>query len=71
MLLPTVTLQDIRILLALGALLLLVTAELAPHISGEKMLTSDIKKLRYLALLISVLFLVTIAIELFNIALNF
>ena len=67
MLLPPLALQDISILLAVSAILLLVTAELAPYASGEKTLTSDIKKLRTLALVLGVLFLVTVAIELFNI----
>jgi hypothetical protein len=62
MVLPPLTLQDISILLAVSAILLLVTAELAPYIYGEKTLTSDIKKLRNIALVLGVLFLVTIVI---------
>jgi hypothetical protein len=67
MLLPPITLQDISILLAVSAVLLLVTAELAPYASGEKTLTSDIKKLRTLAIIMGVLFLITVAIEMSNI----
>jgi hypothetical protein len=67
MLLPPITLQDISILLAVSAVLLLVTAELAPYASGEKTLTSDIKKLRTLAIVMGVLFLITVAIEMSNI----
>lgn len=63
MLLPPLTLQDISILLAVSAILLLVTAELTPYISGEKMLISEVKKLRTLAITLGILFLVTIAIQ--------
>jgi hypothetical protein len=57
-------------LFAVSAILLLVTAELAPYVSGEKTLISDIKKLRNLALVLGVLFLVTVAITILNIILN-
>ena len=67
MLLPPLTLQDISILIAVSAVLLLVTAELAPYASGEKTLVSDIKKLRTLAIVMGVLFLITVAIEMSNI----
>jgi hypothetical protein len=63
MLPPPLTLQDITILLAVSAILLLVTAELVPYISGEKTLISDIRKLRNMALVLGLLFLVTVAIE--------
>jgi hypothetical protein len=63
MLLPPITLQDISILLAVSAILLLVTAELLPYVSGQKMLISDIRKLRNMALVLGVLFLVTIVIN--------
>jgi hypothetical protein len=62
MLLPPLTIQDLSILLAVSAVLLLVTAELVPYIFGEKTLVSDIKKLRNLALVLGVLFLLTLAI---------
>jgi hypothetical protein len=65
MLLPPVTVQDISILLAVSAILLLVTSELVPYIFGEKMLVSDMKKLQNLALVLGVLFLVTIFITYF------
>jgi hypothetical protein len=67
MLLPPLTLQDLSILLAVSAILLLVTAELVPYVSGEKTLISEVKKLRNLAIVTGVLFLVTIAITIFNI----
>jgi hypothetical protein len=63
MLLPPITIQDISLLLAVSAILLLVTAELAPYVSGEKMLISNVKKLRNLALMLGILFLVTIVIS--------
>ncbi|MGD0072599.1 MAG: hypothetical protein ABSB71_13685 [Candidatus Bathyarchaeia archaeon] len=70
MLLPPLTLQDLSILLAVSAILLLVTAELVPYVSGEKTLISEVKKLRNLAIVLGVLFLVTVAITILNIILN-
>jgi hypothetical protein len=70
MLLPPLTLQDISLLLAVSAILLLVTAELVPYVSGEKTLISDVKKLRNLAFVLGVLFLVTITITILNLILN-
>ena len=63
MLLPSLTLQDLSVLLAVSAILLLITAELAPYLSGEKILISDMRKLRNMALVLGVLFLVTVVIE--------
>jgi hypothetical protein len=65
MLLPPITIQDLSILLAVSAILLLVTAELVPYIFGEKMLVSDMKKLRNMAIVLGILFLITIAITYF------
>jgi hypothetical protein len=62
MLLPPLTIQDLSLLLAVSAVLLLVTSELVPYIFGDKTLVSDTKKLRNLALVLGVLFLVTVAI---------
>ena len=67
MLLPPLAFQDLSVLLAVSAILLLVTAELVPYVSGEKTLISDMKKLRNLAIVLGVLFLVTVAITIFNI----
>ncbi len=50
-------------LLAVSAILLLATAELVPYVFGEKTLVSDMKKLRYLALGLGVLFLISITLE--------
>jgi hypothetical protein len=58
-----VTLQNISVLLAVSSILLLVTAELVPYISGEKTLISEIRKLRNMALVLGVLFLMTIIIQ--------
>ena len=63
MLLPPITILDISILLAVSAILLLATAELVPYVSGEKTLISDIRKLRNMALVLGLLFLVTIVIS--------
>jgi hypothetical protein len=65
MLLPPITVQDLSILLAVSAILLLVTAELVPYIFGEKTLVSDMKKLRNISIVLGVLFLITIAITYF------
>ncbi len=64
MLLAPLTVQDLSILLAVSAILLLVTAELIPFVFGEKTLISDMKKLRNLALVLGLLFVVTVAIGL-------
>jgi len=63
MILPPLTLLDLSTLLAVSATLLLVTAELAPYVTGGKTMISDTLKLRNVALVLSVLFLVTIAIQ--------
>ncbi len=71
MLLPPITIQDLITLLAVSAVLLLVTAELVPYVFGEKTLVSEIKKLRNLALVLGVLFVVTVASRFFDIGLMF
>jgi hypothetical protein len=63
MLLPPLTVQDLSMLLAVSAILLFVTAELVPFVFGEKTLISDMKKLRNLALVLGVFFMVTVAID--------
>lgn len=63
MFLPPLTLQDISVLLAVSAILLLATAELVPYLSGEKTLISDMRKLRDMAVVLGVLFLITVIIE--------
>ena len=66
MLLPPLTLQDLSLLLAVSAILLLVTAEIVPYVFGEKTLVSDMKKLRILAIVLGILFLVTVAITIIS-----
>jgi hypothetical protein len=63
MLLPLFDIQDISLLFALSAILLSVTAELVPYVSGDKTLISDVRKLRNMALVLGVLFFVTVVIE--------
>jgi hypothetical protein len=63
--LPPIAIQDLSMLLAVSAILLLVTAELIPYIFGEKTLVSDMKKLRSLSLALGIMFLLTIIIEFF------
>ena len=70
MLLPPLNVTDLSILLAVSSILLLVTAEFVPYVSGEKMFVSDVKKLRNLALVLGVFFLVTIALKVFDIIFN-
>jgi len=66
MLLPPLTLQDLSLLLAVSAILVLGTAEIVPYVFGEKTLVSDMKKLRILALVLGALFLVTVAITIIS-----
>ena len=66
MVLPPLSFQDLSLLLAVSAILLIVTAELVPFLSGEKALISDIKKLRNLAIAVGVMFLVTVAITILS-----
>jgi hypothetical protein len=63
MLLPPLAIEDLSTLLAVSAILLLATAEIVPYIFGEKTLVSDIKKLRNLALVLGILFLVSVVIK--------
>ena len=66
MLLPPLAFQDLSLLLAVSAILLIVTAELVPFLLGAQMFISDIKKLRNLAMVLGVMFLVTVAVTIFN-----
>jgi hypothetical protein len=66
MLFPPLTLQDISLLLAVSAILLLFTAEIVPYVFGEKTLVSDMKKLRILAMVLGILFLGTVIMIIFN-----
>jgi hypothetical protein len=66
MLLPPLTLQDLSLLLAVSAILVLGTAEIVPYVFGEKTLVSDMKKLRILAVVLGTLFLVTVVITIIS-----
>ena len=68
--LPLITLDDLSLLLAVSAVLLLVTAEFVPYIFGDKTIVSDIKKLRYLALSLGIMFIVTVAFRIFELISN-
>jgi len=67
MIFPPLSIEDLSFLLAISAILLLVSAEIVPHLFGEKTSVSEIKKLRDLAIVTGVMFLVTVAITIFNI----
>lgn len=60
---PPVTLDNLIVLFALSAIILLITAELASSYNGLSNLTINKKKLRNAALSMSVLFLITTAIR--------
>jgi hypothetical protein len=65
--LPPLTFSDLSLLLALGAIILLITAELTSPYYGLTNLTINKKKLQNAALTIGILFLVTVAIRIVNI----
>ncbi len=60
MLLPPLTLSDADLLFALGAIILLITAELASPYYGLTNLTINKKKLRNAAFITGAIFLVTV-----------
>lgn len=70
MLVPPLNFQDVSLLLAVSAILLLLTLEFGSSDSGEKALMVDMKKLRYLALTLSALFLAANAVNIYNIIIN-
>jgi hypothetical protein len=65
--LPPLTFTDLSLLLAVGAIILLITAELESPYYGLTNLTINKKKLRNAALTIGLLFLLTVAIKIINI----
>ena len=65
--LPPLTFSDLSLLLVVGAIILLITTELASPHYGLTNLTINKKKLRNAALIIGLLFLVTVAIKIINI----
>jgi hypothetical protein len=68
--LPPLTFSDLSLLLAVGAISLLVASELASFQYGLTNLTLNKKKLRNAALTTGLLFLVTIAIQIINIIIS-
>lgn len=67
MLLPPLTFSDADLLFALGAIILLITAELASSYYGLTNLTINKKKLRNAAFVTGAIFLVTVAFRIFGI----
>ena len=65
--LPPLTFSDLSLLLAVGAIILLITAELASPYYGLTNLTINKKKLQNAALTMGLLFLLTVAINIINI----
>lgn len=66
--LPLLPIEDLSLLFGVSAILLLVTAEFIPYIFGEKTLVSEMRKLRNMAIVIGILFLVAVAIIILDIA---
>jgi len=65
--LPPLTFSDLILLLGVGAIVLIITAELTSSRYGLTNLIINRKKLRTAALTISILFLITIVIEIIGI----
>jgi len=65
--LPPLTFMDTSLLLTIGAIILLITAELASPYYGHTNLTINKKKLKNAALASGTLFLITVAIRIINI----
>jgi hypothetical protein len=61
--LPPLTFSDLSLLLAVGAIILLITAELASPYYGLTNLTINKKKLQNAALTMGLLFLLPVAIR--------
>ena len=58
---------DISLLLAVTAIILLITSELVSPYYGKTNLIVNKKRLRNIALAVSILFLITVAIRIFDI----
>jgi hypothetical protein len=65
--LPPLTFSDLSLLLVVGAMILLITAELTSPHYGLTNLTINKKKLQNAGLTMVLLFLLTVAINLINI----
>jgi hypothetical protein len=65
--LPPLTFSDLSLLVFMGAIILLITTELASPHYGLTNLTINKKKLRNVALLMGLLFLLIVVINIINI----
>jgi hypothetical protein len=65
--LPPLTFSDLSLFLAVGAIILLITAELASPSYGLTNLTINKKKIRTAALIVGILFLITVVIRIIGI----
>ena len=65
--LPPLTFSDLSLLLAVGAIVLLISAELSSSSYGLTNLTINKKKLRNAAIVTGTLFLITIGIRIIGI----
>ena len=65
--LPPLTFSDLSLLLAVGAIVLLITAELSSSSYGLTNLTINKKKLRNAAFVTGALFLITVGIRIIGI----
>jgi hypothetical protein len=65
--LPPLTSSDASLLLAIGAIILLITAELSSPYYGRMNLNINRKKIKNAALATGMLFLITAAIEVINV----
>jgi hypothetical protein len=65
--LPPLTFMDTSLLLTIGAIMLLITAELASPYHGHTNLTINKKKLKNAALVSGTLFIIIVAIRAINI----
>jgi hypothetical protein len=68
---PSLTLDDLSLLLALGAIVLLITSELASTNYAPIFLRINRKKLRNAALITGLMFLATVAIRIINLIINY
>ncbi len=67
---PPITFSDLSLLLAVGAIILFITSELASPYYGPTNLVINKKKLKKATLAISLLFLVTVVIRVIAIIMN-
>lgn len=65
--LPPLTSWTISLWFAVAAIILLITAQLASSYNGPATLLANLKRLRYAALAMGLLFLATVAIRIYQI----